>query len=391
MSDESNKSSDDDLARIAEHNKRMLDAIDAHLKSEPTSDDVRAQKILEDVKATVRDDSTIEEGTTVFHYTNIHGFMGIIKSKSIWATNIKYLNDASEVSYARSVINQVLDKHYGVENNDPDFVRLLNVLRALVKTEESIPDIYVACFCTSGDLLSQWKGYGEGGAGVSIGIDVNRIKKLRSRDPRRSLPFNVGRFSLVQILYDENEQWEKINDLITTAKQALGECKSLPDPVCSNTQFQLRILLTRIFSTFLYTFKHPSFEQERELRLVVHPQEANDNIKEIVRVFEEQMKQPAESHSEPFEIMFRASPKRIVPYVALKIFGYIDENDKRNGGWVDDEDLKPNEALIPVKQVICGPTQHPTLGKASVKAYLKSWGYKENVRVDNSNVPLAPD
>ena len=38
----------------------------------------------------------------LYHYTTMDGLKGIIASKSLWATKIQYLNDASELAKPRS-------------------------------------------------------------------------------------------------------------------------------------------------------------------------------------------------------------------------------------------------------------------------------------------------
>jgi hypothetical protein len=40
-----------------------------------------------------------ESDKILFHYTSLEGLLGIIESQSIWATNVLYLNDASELNY----------------------------------------------------------------------------------------------------------------------------------------------------------------------------------------------------------------------------------------------------------------------------------------------------
>jgi len=34
----------------------------------------------------------------LYHYTRLDGLLGIVKSKSLWASNIYYFNDASEIT-----------------------------------------------------------------------------------------------------------------------------------------------------------------------------------------------------------------------------------------------------------------------------------------------------
>lgn len=44
----------------------------------------------------------------LYHYTTLEGLKGIISSNALWATHYKYLNDSSEVDYARSIISEAL-------------------------------------------------------------------------------------------------------------------------------------------------------------------------------------------------------------------------------------------------------------------------------------------
>jgi hypothetical protein len=44
-----------------------------------------------------------------FHYTNAEGLKGILQSGKIWATDVRYLNDAQEVEY----LFQLLDERLG--------------------------------------------------------------------------------------------------------------------------------------------------------------------------------------------------------------------------------------------------------------------------------------
>jgi len=39
-------------------------------------------------------------------------------------------------------------------------------------------DIFVSCYCEIDDLVSQWRGYGAGGAGYSIGIPLSRSGRV---------------------------------------------------------------------------------------------------------------------------------------------------------------------------------------------------------------------
>jgi hypothetical protein len=40
----------------------------------------------------------------IYHYTGLRGLIGIVESGKIWATDIRFLNDTGEATYARRAI-----------------------------------------------------------------------------------------------------------------------------------------------------------------------------------------------------------------------------------------------------------------------------------------------
>ena len=47
----------------------------------------------------------------LYHYTSQEGLLGIIGTGNIWATDILYLNDATEYTYAYKMIMEELNRH----------------------------------------------------------------------------------------------------------------------------------------------------------------------------------------------------------------------------------------------------------------------------------------
>src|SRR5687767_12593532 len=45
----------------------------------------------------------------LYHYTAAQGLLGILTSKSFWATDLNFQNDAMELKYASKLINEILD------------------------------------------------------------------------------------------------------------------------------------------------------------------------------------------------------------------------------------------------------------------------------------------
>src|ERR1700730_5288689 len=106
----------------------------------------------------------------VWHYTGADGLLGILKSNRMWATNIKYLNDASEFKHGRTLVDEMLTKK---GKDSPDLDPLLKTVVNIIEQFKTNSEVYIVCFCEGNgadDLLSQWRAYGANGGGYSIGF-----------------------------------------------------------------------------------------------------------------------------------------------------------------------------------------------------------------------------
>ena len=111
--------------------------------------------------------------TGLFHYTDAAGLHGIIRSGEFWATHVYYLNDSQEFKYAARLINEQFSDL--IDRGEGDTALFLDRLRGTIQSNftiwSSIAGIYAVCFCTNGNLLSQWRAYSANGSGFSIGFD----------------------------------------------------------------------------------------------------------------------------------------------------------------------------------------------------------------------------
>jgi len=104
---------------------------------------------------------------TVYHYTSLNGFLGIIGSRSLWATNAAYLNDAAEITHALDFANRVTGSIYMHD----DYLAAFGWVTRHALSDLEIKDLYVTSFSEAPDLLSQWRGYCPPGAGLCLGFD----------------------------------------------------------------------------------------------------------------------------------------------------------------------------------------------------------------------------
>lgn len=210
--------------------------------------------------------------TILYHYTTLEGLLGIIGSKTLWATDAEFLNDAQEMQFGRPEVHRaLLDRAESLwpEGSDPesdaspdlqdDCSRAAAIRSAAA---ELYPEpgpfarygrhaAYVACFCEEGDLLSQWRGYSSGG-GYALGFDLGGLCEVQGPDadlmPRLvRVHYGVGRIMAVvgpvigAIVH---------NGEADPGAQGGTEGRSLVFPTLAG-------------------MKHPAFEEEREWRLIV--------------------------------------------------------------------------------------------------------------------------
>lgn len=112
-------------------------------------------------------ESTTESAPqTLYHYTTTEGLLGILESEELWATNILFLNDTSELVDAIKLFTAEL------ENNPLKLDKETGWLHTLIlpNLEAAPVDHFAVSFCEDGDLLSQWRAYSAQGSGYSLGF-----------------------------------------------------------------------------------------------------------------------------------------------------------------------------------------------------------------------------
>lgn len=131
----------------------------------------------------------------MYHYTDIAGLQGILESRTLWATDIRYLNDETEAKYSRDLLGSVAERLRPEFGGDWAASVVCNAVAAMA-TSGTFPDTFVASLCDDGDNLSQWRGYGAQGRGYAIGLDREQLWAIA----------NASGHSLIRLLYEVNAQ-----------------------------------------------------------------------------------------------------------------------------------------------------------------------------------------
>ena len=149
----------------------------------------------------------------LYHYTTQDGLLGILKESALWATKIHYMNDASELILPFQMASAILQELAKKEEEGKKRQVILNI-RDDIKDWADV-NICVASFCTDGDLLSQWRGYGLPGSAYTIGFDTERLLKNIQSQPFGLCPCDY---------YDHNDYRSKVNEFfLQILGGAIGE------------------------------------------------------------------------------------------------------------------------------------------------------------------------
>jgi hypothetical protein len=205
----------------------------------------------------------------LYHYTNKNSFLGIIQNKDLWASNILFQNDTSEIELSTTLLLNVLEQTISDIKTRKDvkkfFTNILNDIDIY-----NMIDAYTVSFSTKRDHLGQYRGYAPDPPGFCI--EFNTKELFEHIDKRLQLDNKYYKFMLVKCIYDRDKQKEIIYGLIK-----LGIYSKNYD----NHYSTVNKVLSNIFS-YAPLFKSEAFEEEDEWRLILTNISSRKNIKERV-------------------------------------------------------------------------------------------------------------
>jgi len=194
----------------------------------------------------------------VFHYTSPHGLLGMLQSNAIWATHAEFLNDRTELRYVEDVIARSAKSLSGTARTDCS-KELLRVLQLPRWRGFEPRDIFVACFSTNPDSLSQWRAYANDGVGYAVGIATGVPFRVRNRPDTSVL--------LLKVVYDRVAQEEAVGAALARVIEIIESCDPYAEPGYVN--FRGLVAVAQSVVPIGFALKNPGFAEEAEWRLVV--------------------------------------------------------------------------------------------------------------------------
>jgi hypothetical protein len=127
----------------------------------------------------------------LWHYTNGSGFLGILQSGMIYATQVSCLNDTTETKYAQDIYKKAVTELIREREGDTEAVTFLNQVLEFVKEEPDSPThgvskFFVTCFSGDEDELTQWDRYSKPN-GYAIGFRARGLVRANESDLPRHL------------------------------------------------------------------------------------------------------------------------------------------------------------------------------------------------------------
>jgi hypothetical protein len=278
----------------------------------------------------------------LYHYTRPDAAISIIESGQLWLSHLSFMNDSSEIAYGRQLTKEVVVSYHPRAEYQERFLHMIDMM-AEPGENDSIQN-YVICFCGNGDLLSQWRAYGNFGGGYALGFRYAAMKSGMvgsSRGEFKTTP------TFLSIRYgpdwSKNIQRECIDRLFQMMDERIEAGASADFEVTPAFTVASEI----VYLTWLAS-KDAGFSEENEVRLVLS----------LGLGWEKNLAR------------FRAKDQHIVPYVPITL-----------------SDASSESARLPLQSVTVGPVVNEAATARSLKVLLEANGY-DQVEVQKSSIPF---
>jgi len=272
----------------------------------------------------------------LYHYTTLSGLLGIVRSRTLWASDIRYMNDSAELKHAADLLRIEVQERLTRGQGKADLLgQFMDWISHRIMNGHML---FATSFRAEGNLLSQWRGYSSHGKGVSLGFLSEYILECAGKQ----------KFQIGKCIYEPNIQRNLIGRVVdavevhaensiddTTPRQRIPE-------IYQEVFEQIKIDLLRISAIL----KHPSFREEKEWRIV----------------------SPVFTDLEASPVSFREANAMLVPYLEF--------------------DLQADaEHPLQLDHLFLGPTSNINISMNSLKMYLAQHGIVPSRGIDYCQIP----
>ena len=199
----------------------------------------------------------------LYHYCSVETFFNIISSKKIRLSSTNTMNDALDGRWLYHHLEILGHNHRFREELGPEENAKREKLRRLHFYSDQFRNMntfYSFSLSEEGDLLSQWRGYANDGAGISIGFNVSNL--AASMNPNETL--KTSTFSFYKMKYPSQKQ------ILIAIENAFA--KHCPNPELEPLDYGK---FTEFIDTMNTEVKNSAFSEEKEWRFITRRGNAN--------------------------------------------------------------------------------------------------------------------
>ncbi|WP_213803743.1 DUF2971 domain-containing protein [Granulicella sp. dw_53] len=260
--------------------------------------------------------------------------MKIVGSRSLLASDTRFLNDTKELTHLTTTITDRLKTR--LRRADADTKPALKWLLNHLENDEHDP-VYVISLSENADDLSQWRGYTPPSQGVCIGFDTQALRE--ALDLAKGDRHDRARFLMLgRMIYLGENEGSSFDEFITSA------CNYI-DVI--NGEVVRSVAAERLLVSARPFYKHIAFKNEREWRI--------------------RMSANSVFIHDPLPVVCRLGKSFLVPATYLSFTGTSMENSF-------------------IKEIIVGPTPEKELSAYSMRAFIESENL-HGVAVRSSQIP----
>lgn len=314
----------------------------------------------------------------LYHYSGTSGFAGIIAHSELWATDLRFLNDAQELKFAWDVFLSRMDERGRGQTNYSEAHRAaLEAIRRMNAEDLDSMEMrtFATCLSELDDDVPQWRSYASDGHGVALGFDADRIRMIPVPFYMRSASGELEPWlatntqeqvtwpaTLAPVGYGDEAREQAVDLELWRIEQHCGANDVGPFGV----KVWNAVQLLPVQMANLACVKHIGFQSEREWRLTMpehHPSlsssqmEAMSNLEGAPHLNFSSMPVIA------VDVQFREGGSAMFkPYTAIKF---------------------PKDALV---EVVLGPNVKPDLAEPVIRRLLDRHGF-QHTQIRPSSMP----
>jgi hypothetical protein len=207
-------------------------------------------------------DAILNGTDIVYHYTDVNGALGILKSDHLWLTEIAHLNDPSEIKHGIEVACEILRDEAPI---DSERVKLFaSTFKEASNQTINVLNAHIASFSYESDDLCQWRAYADEGRGVALGFSINALSNIpypMAKTYKCCVPMHYKDSVLIDSLQGPIREVVGLFDSIL--KNGLSDDEERKMAV-AGLQKHLAILV--LFNSL--RSKHPAYAHEKEIRII---------------------------------------------------------------------------------------------------------------------------